>query len=85
MQALGNNIIVRRSETETKVGSIILAASAQKEAKEGVIVAAGPKATSVKKGDRILFGDYAAEPFKIDGEELLRMSEEDVAAVVEEA
>ena len=38
----------------------------------------------VKPGERILFGKYAGQTVKIDGEELLVMREEDVLGVVEE-
>ena len=37
----------------------------------------------IKAGDRILFSKYAGTEIKIDGEELMIMSEDDVLAVVE--
>lgn len=38
---------------------------------------------AVKAGDRVLFGKYAGQTVKIDGEELLVLREEDIVAVVE--
>ena len=38
---------------------------------------------SVKKGDEVLFTSYAGTEIKVDGEELLIMSEDDVLAIVE--
>ena len=37
----------------------------------------------MKVGDRVLFGKYAGQSVKIDGQELLVMREEDLFAVVE--
>ena len=36
----------------------------------------------VKVGDRVLFGKYAGQTVKVDGQELLVMREEDIMAVV---
>ncbi len=37
----------------------------------------------VKAGDRILFGKYAGQEIKLDGEEYLVMKEDDVLGVIE--
>ena len=37
----------------------------------------------VKVGDRVLFGKYAGQTVKVDGQELLVMREEDIMGVVE--
>ena len=37
----------------------------------------------VKPGDLILFGKYASQDIKLDGEELLIMRESEVLAVIE--
>ena len=34
-------------------------------------------------GDKVLFGKYAGQTVKVDGEELLVMREEDIMAIVE--
>ena len=39
---------------------------------------------SVTVGDTVLFGKFAGNPVKVDGEELTIMREEDVFAVVEQ-
>ena len=38
---------------------------------------------NVKKGDEVIFASYAGTEVKIDGEELMIMSEDDILAVVE--
>ena len=37
----------------------------------------------VKVGDRVLFGKYAGQTVKVNGEELLVMREEDIMAVLQ--
>jgi len=37
----------------------------------------------VKKGDEVIFTSYAGTEIKLDGEEVIIMSEDDVLAVVE--
>ncbi|MGA1041447.1 MAG: co-chaperone GroES, partial [Burkholderiaceae bacterium] len=37
----------------------------------------------VKVGNRVLFGKYAGQTVKVDGEELLVLREDDVMAVIE--
>ena len=41
------------------------------------------RALEVKVGDQVLFGKYAGQTVKIDGEELLVMREDDVMGIVE--
>jgi chaperonin GroES len=93
LQPLGDKIVVKRLEAaEITKGGIVLPDSAKEKPKEGKIIAVGPgKITDdgkrgkmqLKKGDRVLFTSYAGTEVKIDGEELLIMSEDDVLAVVE--
>ena len=37
----------------------------------------------VKKGDKVIFGQYAGNTVKVEGEELLIMSESEILAVIE--
>ena len=71
---------------------IFLPESAKDKPKEGKIVALGNgilnKETgdylpfTVKKGDAVLFSSYAGTEIKIDGEDLIIMTEEDILAVI---
>jgi chaperonin GroES len=38
---------------------------------------------SVKKGDRVLFTSYGGTEIKLDGEELLIMTEDDILGIIE--
>jgi chaperonin GroES len=89
---LGDKILVRRLEAEEKTaGGIVLPDSAKEKPKEGKVIALGSGkqlddgargSFQVKKGDRVLFASYAGTEVKLDGDDYLLMSEEDVLAVV---
>lgn len=89
---LHDRILVKRAEREERSkGGIILPESAKEKPMEAVVVAAGPgrrnpdgsfRTLAVKEGDRCLFGKYAGDEIKLDGEEYLILREEDVLAVL---
>ena len=69
----------------------LLPDTAKDKPKEGTVVAVGPgrvlesgevKALEVKKGDRVLFGGFAGTEIKVDGKELLILSESEILAVI---
>jgi chaperonin GroES len=92
LRPLGGNILVKRVEAETKTKSgIVLPDTAKEKPRRGKVVAlgdgklldSGERAPfSVKKGDEVVFTSYGGSEIKIDGEELMIMSEEDILAVV---
>jgi chaperonin GroES len=85
---LGDRVLVKRVEEETKTkGGIIIPDSAKEKPQEGEIIAAGPGARDengklipleLKAGDRVLFGKWSGTEVKIEGEDLLIMKESDV-------
>ncbi len=93
LRPLGDKILVKRFEAETTTKSgIVLPDTAKEKPKQGTVIAVGEgkrlengtrAPMHVKKNDRVLFTSYAGTEVKIDGEELLIMSEDDVLAVVE--
>jgi chaperonin GroES len=93
LRPLGDKILVKRVEAESKTKSgIVLPDSAKEKPKRGKVVALGDgkildngeKSTfTVKKGDEVIFTSYAGTEVKIDDEELMIMTEDDVLAVVE--
>ena len=93
LRPLGDKILVKRLEAETKTKSgIVLPDSAKEKPKQGTVMALGEGKRledgtrapfNVKKGDRVLFTSYAGTEVKIDGEELMIMTEDDVLAIVE--
>ena len=94
IRPLHDRVIVKRQEEERKTASgIVIPDSASTEKPDqGQVIAVGPGkrddsgklvAMDLKVGDRVLFGKYAGQTVKVDGEELLVMREEDIMGVVE--
>jgi len=93
IRPLHDRLIVRRlEEGEQKIGGIIIPDTAKEKPQQGTVLAVGKGKVNddgkrvpldVKVGDRILFGKYAGQEIKLDGEEYLIMKEDDVLAVIE--
>ena len=93
VRPLGDKILVKRVEAESKTkGGIVLPDAAKEKPAEGKVLAvgegklleSGKRATfQVKKGDRVLFSSYAGSEITVDGKELLVMGEDDVLAILE--
>ncbi|WP_018230503.1 co-chaperone GroES [Methyloversatilis universalis] len=93
IRPLHDRVLVKRLEEERKTASgIVIPDSATEKPDQGEIIAVGTgkiledgkvRPPAVKAGDRVLFGKYAGQTVKIDGEELLVLREEDIVAVVE--
>ena len=90
---LGDRVLVKRVEEETKSkGGIIIPDTAKEKPQEGEVVGVGPGgrdedgeriAMDLNVGDRILFGKWSGTEVKIDGDDLLIMKESDVMGVLE--
>jgi chaperonin GroES len=93
VRPLHDRIIVERiEESEQRIGGIIIPDSAKEKPQQGKVLAVGKgkiekdgKVTplDVKAGDIILFGKYAGQEMKVDGDEVLIMREEEVLGVIE--
>jgi chaperonin GroES len=90
---LGDRVLVKRVEEETKTkGGIIIPDTAKEKPQEGEIIAVGPGARDEKTGsripldvsvgDRILFGKWSGTEVKVDGDDLIIMKESDVLGIV---
>lgn len=92
LQPLNDKLVVKRLEADEKTkGGLYLPDSAKEKPKQGTVISVGPgkvaddgkrSAMTVKKGDVVLFTSYAGTEVKVDSEEYLIMSEEDVLAVM---
>jgi chaperonin GroES len=92
IRPLHDRVIVKRVEAErTTASGIVIPDSAGEKPDQGEVLAVGPGkrddngkqiALDVKVGDRVLFGKYAGQAVKVDGEEVLVMREEDIMGVV---
>ena len=92
-QPLGDRVFVTYTEELDRTsGGIYVPDSAKEKPQQGTVIAVGNgKANDdgkvvpldVKTGDRILFGKYAGQEIKLDGQEYFIMKEDDVLAVIE--
>ncbi|HIT95784.1 MAG TPA: co-chaperone GroES [Candidatus Aphodousia faecavium] len=93
IRPLHDRVIVKRLESErTTAAGIVIPDSAGEKPDQGEVLAVGPGKRDdsgkiipmdVKVGDRVLFGKYAGQTVKVDGQELLVMREEDIMGVLE--
>jgi chaperonin GroES len=94
IRPLHDRVVVRRLEEKTmSAGGIVLPDSASEKPSQGEILATGLgkildsgdiRALDVKVGDKIIFGQYGGHTVKIDGEELLILSENEIFGVLED-
>ena len=93
LRPLGDRVVVQPSAREemTKSG-IVIPDTAKEKPQEGTVLAAGPgrilddgkrEAMDVKTGDKVLYAKYAGSEFKLEGEDLLIVSQKDILAIVE--
>lgn len=93
LRPLGDRVIVKRLDNERQTASgIVIPESAAEKPDQGTVVAVGPGKRSddgtvlpldLKVGDKVLFGKYAGQSVKVDGEEVLVIREEEILAVFE--
>lgn len=93
IRPLHDRVVVRRKEEEeSTAGGILLPGSAKEKPSQGEVLAVGNgrvldngevRAVDVNVGDTVVFGQYSGSTIKIDGEELLIMSESDIFGVIE--
>ncbi|MES2208708.1 MAG: co-chaperone GroES [Chloroflexota bacterium] len=94
LRPLGDRVVVQPSAREemTKSG-IVLPDTAKEKPQEGTILAVGPgrilddgkrEEMDVKVGQKVLYGKYAGTEFKVDGDDLLIVSQKDILAIVED-
>ena len=92
MRPLHDRVIVKRLDAEqTTKGGIVIPDSAAEKPIKGKVIAVGKgkilengkvQPMDLKVGDIILFGKYSGNEIKVDGDELVVMSESEVMAVV---
>ncbi len=93
LRPLHDRVIVKRLDNErTTASGIVIPESAAEKPDQGEVLAVGPgKKTEdgkvipvdLKVGDKVLFGKYAGQSVKVDGEEVLVIREDEVLAVIQ--
>lgn len=93
LNPLHDRVVVRRIEAATQSsGGIIIPDSVSEKPDQGIVLAVGQGRRteagtlvpmSLKENDRVLFGKFAGQTVKIQGEEVLVLKEEEVYAVID--
>ena len=92
IKPLFDKVVIKAIETDEKTASgIVLPGAAKEKPQLARVIAVGPGGTidgndvkmQVKVGDTVLYSRYAGSEFKIDGEEVVIVSQSDILAVVD--
>lgn len=93
IKPLGDRVIIKPiAEDITTKSGIVLPETVEKEkAEKGEVLAVGPGRVldngqlapiTVKVGDKVMFKKYSPDEIKVDGQELLIISEGDILAII---
>ena len=92
IKPLGQRVLVKRIDAEEKTaGGIVLPDTAKEKPQEAEVVAVGTGGKddngndivfTVKKGDRVLISKYGGTEVKIEGEDMLIISESDILGII---
>ena len=89
---LGDRVVLKQFEAETKTKSgIVLTTATQEKPQEAEVVAVGPGGMvdgkevtmQVKVGDKVIYSKYAGNEVKLEDEEYIIVKQNDILAVVE--
>lgn len=92
LKPLSDRVIVKPLEQESKTKSgIIIPDTAKEKSHRGKVLSIGPGKfddgklveMTVKVNDTVLYKEYAGDEFKLDGEDVIILKEEDIIAVIE--
>ncbi len=93
IKPLGARVLVKRLDAEeVSAGGIVLPDSAKEKPQEAEVVSLGTGGKdengndisfTVKVGDKVLISKYGGTDVKVNGEDLLILSESDILGVVE--
>jgi chaperonin GroES len=91
LQPLDDRVLVEPIEEEEKVGSLVIPDTAKEKPMIGIVKAIGydyelkegkPLKDLIKVGDKVLFGKYAGQEFKIGGKKHLVIKRDELLAIV---
>ena len=92
LRPLHDRVIVKRLEEERQsAGGIVITDTAAEKPSMSEVIAVGPGKTDdsgklipmgVKPGNKVLFGKYSGQEFRMDNEDLLHMREDDIIGIV---
>jgi chaperonin GroES len=92
LRPLSDRVVIKPTpREETTKSGIVLPDTAKEKPQEGTVLSAGPgrllddgkrEAMDVKEGDKVLYAKYAGTEFKVEGDDLLIVSQKDILAIV---
>ena len=92
IKPLGDRVVIRPAQREEVTATgVLLPDTAKEKPQRGTVIAVGPgklnddgKRTPLEVGEgaEVLYAKYAGTEIKIDGEDLLIVSEKDILAIV---
>jgi len=92
IQPLGQRVLVKRLDAEEiSAGGIVLPDSAKEKPQEAEVIALGTGGKdengndfsfSVAAGDKVLISKYGGTDVKVEGEDLLLLSESDILGII---
>ena len=85
---LGDRVVLKQLEAETKTKSgIVLTTATQEKPQEAEVIAVGPGTEDVKMevsvGQKVIYSKYAGTEVKLEDEEYIIVKQNDILAVVE--
>lgn len=93
LRPLGDKVLVKRKEAESQTKSgIYLPETAKEKPQKATVLATGDGKLlengkranfQVKKGDTVIIGKWGGTELKVDDQEMLVMSEDEILAVVD--
>lgn len=92
VKPLHDKVVVKPLEAEqTTASGIVIPDTAKEKPAQGEVIAVGPGKNhhgqvvpmQVKVGDKVLYSKYSPQEVKLDGKELLIISEEDILAIID--
>ena len=91
LKPLGDKVVVKQTEAEEKTKSgIVLPETAKEKPQQGKVLAVGPGKTEegkvidmeVKVGDKVIYSKYGGTEVRVEDEDLLILSQNDILAIV---
>lgn len=93
IKPLGDRVIIKPivEDVTTKSGIVLPETVEKEKAEKGEVLAVGPGRVldngqlapiTVKVGDKVMFKKYSPDEIKVDGEDLLVISESDILAII---
>ena len=84
LKPLGDRVVIEPIEQDSMTaGGIVLPDTAKEKPQQGTVLATGPDVEAeLAEGDRVMYAKYAGTEVKMDGKEVIILSEDDILAIV---